>query len=127
MVRRPGGAVKRSDGLGIFRASGPSCWSDTTREAAFAHFDNGGDAPLMTKADRISTVHRRVPLDLAILPVREDGEIVALSVHAGLWTSAAIPLLALMPSFLGSTIAGAVLGVLAVKLLEQADMVELRA
>jgi energy coupling factor transporter S component ThiW len=39
----------------------------------------------------------------------------------------AIPLLALMPSFLGSTLAGAVLGVLAVKLLEKADMVELRA
>jgi energy-coupling factor transport system ATP-binding protein len=37
----------------------------------------------------------------------------------------AIPLLALMPSFLGSTLAGAVLGVLALRLLQQADLVEL--
>ena len=37
----------------------------------------------------------------------------------------AIPLLALVPSFLGSTIAGAVLGVLAIRLLERADMVDL--
>jgi energy coupling factor transporter S component ThiW len=39
----------------------------------------------------------------------------------------AIPLLALVPSFLGSTIVGAVMGVLAVRLLAQADMVELQA
>ncbi len=81
---------QRSEGLGLFRSEGPSCWSDKTRAAAFAHFDEGGESPLMTKADRISTVHRRVPLDLAILPIREKGEIVALSVHAGLWTSAAL-------------------------------------
>lgn len=37
----------------------------------------------------------------------------------------AIPLLALVPSFLGSAIAGAVLGVLAIRLLERADMVDL--
>jgi energy-coupling factor transport system ATP-binding protein len=37
----------------------------------------------------------------------------------------AIPLLALVPSFLGSTIAGAVLGVLAIRLLERVDMVDL--
>lgn len=37
----------------------------------------------------------------------------------------AIPLLALVPSFLGSTVAGAVLGVLAIRLLERADMVDL--
>jgi len=39
----------------------------------------------------------------------------------------AIPLLALVPSFLASTIAGAVLGVLALKLLQRADMVYLEA
>ena len=38
----------------------------------------------------------------------------------------AIPLLALVPSFLGSTLAGAVLGVMALRLLERADIVELR-
>lgn len=37
----------------------------------------------------------------------------------------AIPLLALIPSFLGSTVAGAILGVMAIRLLERADMVEL--
>ncbi|MFN2259932.1 MAG: NAD-glutamate dehydrogenase [Parasphingopyxis sp.] len=81
---------ERDDGLGIFRAAGPSCWGESTRNSAFAYFDQGGAAPLLTKADRISTVHRRVPLDLAIVPVREKGETVALSVHAGLWTSAAL-------------------------------------
>lgn len=35
----------------------------------------------------------------------------------------AIPLLALMPSFLGSTIIGALLGVMALKVLQKADMI----
>lgn len=39
----------------------------------------------------------------------------------------AIPLLALVPSFLGSTIAGAVIGILAVRLLDRADMIQLEA
>jgi energy-coupling factor transport system ATP-binding protein len=38
-----------------------------------------------------------------------------------------IPLLALIPSFLASTLVGAVLGVLAVRLLERADIVHLKA
>jgi predicted membrane protein len=37
----------------------------------------------------------------------------------------AIPLLALLPSFLGSTLAGAVLGVLALRLLQRAEVVDL--
>ena len=37
----------------------------------------------------------------------------------------AIPLLALVPSFLGSTLAGTVLGVLALRLLDRADIIEL--
>jgi energy-coupling factor transport system ATP-binding protein len=37
-----------------------------------------------------------------------------------------IPLLALIPSFLASTLAGAVLGVLAIRLLERADIVHLK-
>lgn len=37
----------------------------------------------------------------------------------------AIPLLALVPSFLGSSLAGAVLGVLALRLLQSADVIEL--
>lgn len=38
----------------------------------------------------------------------------------------AIPLLALIPSFLASTVAGSVLGVLAIKLLQQADIIDLK-
>jgi len=36
----------------------------------------------------------------------------------------AIPLLALIPSFLGSTVAGSILGVLALKLLKRSDIIE---
>ena len=39
----------------------------------------------------------------------------------------AIPLLALIPSFLASTVVGAVLGVLALKLLHRADIIELKS
>ena len=78
------------DVLGAFRNDGPPCWREPTSEAAFAHFENGGSGPLLAKADRLSTVHRRVPLDLVIAPIREGEKVVALSVHAGLWTSAAL-------------------------------------
>ncbi|MEM8695041.1 MAG: NAD-glutamate dehydrogenase domain-containing protein [Pseudomonadota bacterium] len=80
----------RETGFGIFRAPGPSCWNQRTREAAFGYFEKGGTAPLLSKADRIATVHRRVPLDLAILPIYENGLLTKLSIHAGLWTSAAL-------------------------------------
>ena len=43
--------------------------------------------PLMAKAERKSTVHRRVPLDLIVVPVRAGGKITGIGVHAGLWTS----------------------------------------
>ncbi|MBW1700056.1 MAG: energy coupling factor transporter S component ThiW [Deltaproteobacteria bacterium] len=39
----------------------------------------------------------------------------------------AIPLFALVPSFLASTLAGAILGVLAIKLLKRADIVQVEA
>ncbi|WNO54470.1 NAD-glutamate dehydrogenase [Stakelama saccharophila] len=61
-----------------------------SRERALAWFEEGGDAPLLLKSNCISTVHRRVPLDLILVPVREDEEITGLSIHAGLWTSAAL-------------------------------------
>ena len=83
-------AGERETGLGIFGTAGPSCWNQRTREAAFGYFENGGTAPLMSKADRIATVHRRVPLDLAITPIYENGTLTKLSIHAGLWTSAAL-------------------------------------
>ena len=41
---------------------------------------------------------------------------------APVFMNKAIPLLALIPSFLASTVAGAVLGILALKLLKRADI-----
>ena len=45
---------------------------------------------LLVKSNRVATVHRRVLLDLILVPVREEGRVAALSIHAGLWTSAAL-------------------------------------
>jgi glutamate dehydrogenase len=87
-VERRDGAVESP--LGILRQSGPWLWSNAARDAAFAHFAAGGDAPLMAKSDRVSTVHRRVQIDLIILPVRDADTVVGVSIHAVLWTSAAL-------------------------------------
>jgi len=57
---------------------------------AMRYFENGGDVPLMAKAERKSSVHRRVPLDLVVVPIREKGKVVGIGVHAGLWTSQAL-------------------------------------
>ncbi|HEY1604650.1 MAG TPA: NAD-glutamate dehydrogenase domain-containing protein [Allosphingosinicella sp.] len=46
--------------------------------------------PLIAKADRRSTIHRRVPLDLVVVPVREGAKVTGIGVHAGLWTSEAL-------------------------------------
>ena len=89
-----------SDLLGICRRNGRDLAAEPTYEAAFAWFDGlddqeggrgkPGRAPLIIKANRLSRVHRRVPLDLFIIPLHEKGRVAALSVHAGLWTSAAL-------------------------------------
>src|SRR6185312_14173358 len=57
---------------------------------AMNYLEQGGEVPLMAKAERKSTVHRRVPLDLVVVPIRENGKVVAIGVHAGLWTSEAL-------------------------------------
>ena len=44
----------------------------------------------MAKAERKSTVHRRVPMDLVVIPIREKGKVTGIGVHAGLWTSQAL-------------------------------------
>jgi glutamate dehydrogenase len=86
-VERPDGPP--SNALGLFRLPG-----DPTDQGgslgAMRYFENGGAVPLLTKADRRSSVHRRVPLDLVVVPVREDGKVVGIGVHAGLWTSHAL-------------------------------------
>ncbi len=95
-----GHVTRRRDGshtslLGICRRSAGSILADSTYERAFDWFDSAGEggkgrAPLVIKANRLAKVHRRVPLDLFIVPVYEGGRVAALSVHAGIWTSAAL-------------------------------------
>ena len=84
----------QSDEFGICRRSTPDLMADDAYDKAFAWFDGNkghqGRAPLIVKANRLSKVHRRVPLDLFIVPRMEGGRVEALSVHAGIWTSAAL-------------------------------------
>ncbi|WP_338241890.1 NAD-glutamate dehydrogenase [Aurantiacibacter hainanensis] len=84
----------QTDEFGICRRSTPDLLADDAFDKAFAWFDGDkghqGRAPLIIKANRLSKVHRRVPLDLFIVPLMEKGRVEALSVHAGIWTSAAL-------------------------------------
>ena len=80
----------RQDPLGICAVAGDPMLSPISVDAAFAWFEEGRPGPLIVKSNRISAVHRRVPIDLIILPVREGRDITALSIHAGLWTSSAL-------------------------------------
>ncbi len=59
-------------------------------ELAFQRFDEGSRTSLILKSNRVSSVHRNVPLDLFLVPIRRDGKVVAISLTAGLWTSAAL-------------------------------------
>ena len=104
MLTQLGHVLRRRDGsqsalLGICRKSARSLLAPASFDRAFKWFDSHrkgqGQAPLIIKANRVSNVHRRVPLDLFVVPVIEDDpngtkEVVALSVHAGVWTSAAL-------------------------------------
>ena len=95
MLTQLGHVTRRRDGsqaqmLGICRKSARELVADETYARAFAWFDKGGRSPLIVKANRLSRVHRRIPLDLLVVPVREGRKIAALSVHAGIWTSAAL-------------------------------------
>jgi len=86
-VERPG--EDPSGCLGIF--SIPGAPTDKGGSVgAIRYFEAGGAVPLMAKAERKSTVHRRVPLDLIVVPIREKGKITGIGVHAGLWTSQAL-------------------------------------
>ena len=101
MLTQLGHVVRHRDGrienaLGICRASPIPLLSKASYDRAFAWFDNAAArgvparAPLIVKANRTARVHRFVPLDLFLVPVTEMGQVVALSVHAGVWTSAAL-------------------------------------
>ena len=75
--------------LGLFRLPGDPTDAGGCA-GAMRYFAGGGVEPLVAKADRKSTVHRRVPLDLVVVPIREGGEVTGIGVHAGLWTSEAL-------------------------------------
>ena len=97
MLTQLGHITRRRDGtteaaLGVCRRDAREILGPISYERAFAWFDEraGARAPLIVKSNHVATVHRRVPLDLFIVPVREQGRLVALSVHAGIWTSAAL-------------------------------------
>ena len=86
--------------LGVCRKSARDLAAEATYAAAFAWFEGKpgkgggtavpGRAPLIIKANRLSRVHRCVPFDLFLVPICEGGRPAALSVHAGIWTSAAL-------------------------------------
>jgi len=86
-VERPG--KEGSEGLGLFRFPGEPT-DEGGCEGAIRYFEQGGQVPLMAKADRKSSIHRRVPLDLVVLPIRDQGKITGVGVHVGLWTSEAL-------------------------------------
>jgi glutamate dehydrogenase len=85
-VERPEG--QPTDALGLFRLPGEP--TDPGGCLGAMRWLEAHEAPLIAKADRRSTIHRRVPLDLVVVPVRENGKVVGIGVHAGLWTSEAL-------------------------------------
>ena len=80
-----------SGGLGIFSIPGAPT-DEGGCLGAMRYFEQGGEVPLMAKAERKSSVHRRVPLDLVVVAIRDEGKIIGIGVHAGLWTSQALKL-----------------------------------
>jgi len=83
------------DALGISTSRTEQLLSPAALDAAFDYFDaqakdRGDSAPLLIKSNRLSSVHRRVLLDLVIVPELKGKKVERLSIHAGLWTSAAL-------------------------------------
>ena len=91
-----GHVLHRRDGsekaaLGICADGAHKLLSAASYRAAFDWFAADPARPLLiVKANHVSRVHRRVPLDLFIVPRIEAGAVAALSIHAGIWTSAAL-------------------------------------
>ncbi|HWJ70202.1 MAG TPA: NAD-glutamate dehydrogenase domain-containing protein [Sphingobium sp.] len=82
------GAISRA--RGICALGDEPLLSAGTITDAFGWFDAGHGGPLIIKSNRLARVHRRVLIDLFIVPVRDGARVTALSIHAGLWTSAAL-------------------------------------
>ncbi|MBV7258710.1 NAD-glutamate dehydrogenase domain-containing protein [Erythrobacter crassostreae] len=88
---------KQTDARGICRKSTRDILAEPSIERAFDWFDdcdarNDRHDLLVIKANRLSHVHRRIPLDLFIVGLRDakNGKVHTLSIHAGIWTSAAV-------------------------------------
>ncbi len=84
-----------TDRMGICRTSASELLAEVSYERAFEWFDRHEasgtpKALLAIKSNVHARVHRASPLDLFIVPVRDGATITALSIHAGLWTSAAL-------------------------------------
>ncbi len=102
MLTQLGHVTRHRDGsqtgaLGICRRGAKTLLGPISYDRAFAFFDARTkakslerQAPLAVKSNTVSNVHRRTPLDLFIVPVVTKGKVTALSVHAGLWTSAGL-------------------------------------
>ena len=97
MLTQLGHLVRDRDGsmreqLGICRKGRVPVLADASFERAFEWFERKDNKRelLIVKANHLSRVHRRVPLDLLIAPIRENGKVAALSLHAGVWTSAGL-------------------------------------
>ena len=86
---RTNGEVSEQLGIARYDLAQPIL-AEASRQAAVEWFTAGGEAPLLLKSNCISTIHRRVPLDIVVLPITTGAEVTGLSIHAGLWTSAAL-------------------------------------
>ena len=95
MLTQLGHVLRRRDGtlrdpLGICRPGGKELLSPAGYAAAFDWLEHHRDEVLIIKSNTLSPVHRRVPLDVFIVPQRENDKIAGLSIHTGIWTSAAL-------------------------------------
>ncbi|GAA4009930.1 NAD-glutamate dehydrogenase [Sphingomonas swuensis] len=77
---------ERVEGLGILSGAELDLWSSEDTRSLLEAARAEARPVLALKADRLSPVHRRVPLDVVIVHL-PDG---SMSIHAGLWTSAAL-------------------------------------
>ncbi|MBK9002809.1 MAG: NAD-glutamate dehydrogenase [Sphingomonadales bacterium] len=84
------GDGNRETRLGLARSSDVALLSVESIMRARSFFAEGGQAPLILKSSRVSTVHRAVQLDILVVPVRDGDKIKGLAVTGGLWTSNAL-------------------------------------
>ncbi len=81
---------RTTDMLGICRSDNRPLLADATVKAAIQWFERGGRVPLIVKSNQMSRIHRTVLIDLIILPVHDVSGLSGISIHAGMWTSAAL-------------------------------------